>query len=279
LDALNSLSHYLLNNPENIMTPIPVPPEFENILRQFCTPRPVFGAPLQLWTTDDRWVLGRYVPSGPHEANMAMWAQPFSGGETLAQYIFDNASQFSGRKIVDMGSGSGIAAIAAAMADGIVTAIDSSLYATYAIRANAQLNGIKNLNIVMGSAFSELEILEEADIIMAGDIFYHHLALSNLAYGLSDLAQNGKIIYATSQDEDLAKTFKNIGVSVEILNGSAVGLDSFIRFDQSHCCNLRGPDAQHHHSSSTPPASMNYSQRLQARMRASRIGNRLEKKL
>ena len=44
------------------------------------------------------------------------WAFAWAGGQALARYTLDHASIIAGRRVVDVGSGSGLAAIAAAMA-------------------------------------------------------------------------------------------------------------------------------------------------------------------
>src|SRR2546421_8292190 len=44
------------------------------------------------------------------------WAFAWAGGQALARYLLDNPSLVAGRRVLDLGSGSGLVAIAAAKA-------------------------------------------------------------------------------------------------------------------------------------------------------------------
>src|SRR6476646_7602220 len=44
------------------------------------------------------------------------WAFAWAGGQALARYLLDNPTRVSGRSVLDLGSGSGLVAIAAAKA-------------------------------------------------------------------------------------------------------------------------------------------------------------------
>ena len=71
------------------------------------------------------------------------WAFAWAGGQALARYILDNPEIVAGRAVLDFASGSGLAAIAAAMAGAAtVTAADIDPYASAAIGLNAALNGV-----------------------------------------------------------------------------------------------------------------------------------------
>ena len=71
------------------------------------------------------------------------WAFAWAGGQGLARYLLDHPDEIAGREILDFGSGSGLVAIAAAMAGAArVTAAEIDPFATAAIAANAELNGV-----------------------------------------------------------------------------------------------------------------------------------------
>jgi len=72
------------------------------------------------------------------------WAFAWAGGQALARYLLDNPELVQGREVLDIGSGSGIVAIAAATAGAArVTAAEIDPFAAAAIALNAPLNGIE----------------------------------------------------------------------------------------------------------------------------------------
>src|SRR5258707_5836089 len=71
------------------------------------------------------------------------WAFAWAGGQALARYVLDHPDSVDGA-VLDFGSGSGLVAIAAAMAGATsVLAADIDRYATAAIALNAQANGLE----------------------------------------------------------------------------------------------------------------------------------------
>src|SRR6266851_5627886 len=71
------------------------------------------------------------------------WAFAWAGGQALARYLLDHPETVAGREVLDIGSGSGIVAIAAAMAGAKrVTAAEIDPFAAAAIALNAPLNGV-----------------------------------------------------------------------------------------------------------------------------------------
>ncbi len=71
------------------------------------------------------------------------WAFAWAGGQALARYLLDHPELVAGREVLDIGSGSGIVAIAAALAGAAaVTAAEIDPFAAAAIALNAPLNGV-----------------------------------------------------------------------------------------------------------------------------------------
>jgi len=71
------------------------------------------------------------------------WAFAWAGGQALARYLLDNPEIVAGREVLDIGSGSGIVAIAAAKAGAAaVTAAEIDPFAAAAIALNAPLNDV-----------------------------------------------------------------------------------------------------------------------------------------
>ncbi|MBY5410237.1 methyltransferase [Rhizobium leguminosarum] len=98
------------------------------------------------------------------------WAYPWAGGAVLARHLLDQPETVAGRRVLDLGAGSGLVAIAAAKAGAAkVTAIDIDANAIAAIRLNAAINGVSVIavaaEIIEGS-------LPETDLLVVGDLFY-----------------------------------------------------------------------------------------------------------
>src|SRR4051794_35052435 len=71
------------------------------------------------------------------------WAFAWAGGQALARYLLDNPTLVAGRNVLDLGSGSGLVAIAAARAGAAhVLAADIDAFALAAIGLNAAANGV-----------------------------------------------------------------------------------------------------------------------------------------
>src|SRR6202035_3389416 len=70
------------------------------------------------------------------------WAFPWAGGQGLARYVLDHPESVAGRRVLDVASGSGLVAIAAAKAGArTVLATDIDEHALAAITLNAAANG------------------------------------------------------------------------------------------------------------------------------------------
>ena len=71
------------------------------------------------------------------------WAVPWVGGQGVARYILDDPDVVRGKRVLDVGSGCGVAALAAARAGAVsVTANDVDPLAAVAFRANADACGL-----------------------------------------------------------------------------------------------------------------------------------------
>ncbi|UVD59125.1 methyltransferase [Rhizobium sp. Pop5] len=126
---------------------------------------------------------GLWRLAGRGEADPApYWAYPWAGGAVLARHLLDRPEVVAGRRVVDLGAGSGLVAIAAAKAGAAaVTAVDVDANAIAAIGLNAAVNGV---NIVAVAA-DIIEALppEETDLLVVGDLFYDSaLALRVMAF-------------------------------------------------------------------------------------------------
>jgi len=101
-------------------------------------------------------------------ANTPFWVFCWPGGQALAYYILRNKHHYRGKHILDFGSGSGVVAIAAAIAGAAkVIACDIDSDALDATRANAELN-----NVAIDTCLSLDEVNDTVDVIIAADVLY-----------------------------------------------------------------------------------------------------------
>jgi predicted nicotinamide N-methyase len=97
------------------------------------------------------------------------WAFAWAGGQALARYVLDHPDAVAGQRVLDLGSGSGLAAIAAAKAGASeVRAVDVDPDAVAAAERNARTNGVT----VTGVLADVLDDRADADRVLAGDVFY-----------------------------------------------------------------------------------------------------------
>ncbi|MCS3739504.1 MULTISPECIES: methyltransferase [unclassified Rhizobium] len=97
------------------------------------------------------------------------WAFAWAGGQGLARYILDHPDTVAGKRVIDFATGSGLVAIAAKMAGAAkVVAADIDPWTKTAVRLNTGLNKVE----VDFSDADLIGILVEADILLAGDVFY-----------------------------------------------------------------------------------------------------------
>ncbi|MEI9903132.1 MAG: 50S ribosomal protein L11 methyltransferase [Asticcacaulis sp.] len=96
------------------------------------------------------------------------WAYGWAGGTVLARHILDHPETVRGRRVLDIGCGSGVVAIAAALSGaGSVTACDSDDCALEATRLNAEAN-----RVTITVKESDLSAMPDVDLVVGGDVFY-----------------------------------------------------------------------------------------------------------
>ncbi len=126
------------------------------------------------------------------------WAFAWAGGQALARYLLDNPSIVAGKRVLDLGSGSGLTAIAAKLAGAAsVLAADIDRIALIA----AELNAAANDTTVETTSEDMLEGPRPAfDTILAGDLFYEReLAERMLAFLAERLRFGAEILVGDPQ--------------------------------------------------------------------------------
>ena len=120
------------------------------------------------------------------------WAFAWAGGQALARYILDNAALFTGRSILDLGTGSGLTAIAAMKAGAAhVLAADIDQIALAATTLNAAENGV----VIKTTAEDLLAAPPPAfDVILVGDLFYERELAERVTAFITRAAAQGALV-------------------------------------------------------------------------------------
>ncbi len=149
-------------------------------------------------------------------ARPAYWALCWGSGLALARFLLEHPRWVRGRRVVDVGSGSGVVAVAASLAGAAeVVACDTDAAAREATAANATLNGV---------AVEVVDALQAVpggrDLVLMADVLYDtaNLPLLTAVTGLA-----GEVLVAESRlatlplpdyrllSEIPALTFPNLG--------------------------------------------------------------------
>jgi predicted nicotinamide N-methyase len=98
------------------------------------------------------------------------WAHYWAGGLALARHILDRPQAVAGRRVLDLGAGSGIVGIAAAKAGAsAVTAADIDRYALIALTLNATANAVAISTMLCDLTAGAPP---PVDLVAVGDLFY-----------------------------------------------------------------------------------------------------------
>lgn len=96
------------------------------------------------------------------------WVFCWASGQVLAQQLIHSPERVAGKRVVDFGCGSGVVAIAAALAGaGEVIACDNDPLALAATEYNARLNGV---DLTLESNFDLIR--GPVDLVTAADVLY-----------------------------------------------------------------------------------------------------------
>ena len=177
--ALLARLHGVLPGAELVATPLPLVPEISLWLLE------------QTYSADalDAEAAAALMDEPPY------WSFCWASGQVLARYLLDNPALVAGKTVVDVGPGSGVVAIAAALAGAArVLACDLDPVALTAVSANAALN-----QVTVSCSDELAQCLPEAELITAADILYDRDNLPLLA----QLRMAAGVLLADSRIRDL----------------------------------------------------------------------------
>jgi predicted nicotinamide N-methyase len=117
------------------------------------------------------------------------WATAWAGGQALARYVLDHRGLVLDKRVLDLGSGSGVCAIAAAKAGAAkVQAAELDPFGLRAIAMNAALNAV-----TIHTISTDMTVVARCnwDVVLAGDLWYERLFAERATAWLRNLATNG----------------------------------------------------------------------------------------
>ena len=127
----------------------------------------------------------------------AYWAFCWASGQVMARFLFDQPDWVRGKRVLDFGSGSGVAGIAAALAGAAeVVACDIDPDALAATAANARLNGV---DIILQQDYEDCD--GEFDLVLVADVLYDR---ANLPWLDRLLERAAAVLLADSRIRDFS---------------------------------------------------------------------------
>ena len=162
------------------LAPVPLVPEIRLHLA---------AEPIGLWQRTEQ-ELGQTGLPPPY------WAFAWAGGQALARYLLDHPGAVTGRRVIDLASGSGLVAIAAARAGAAaVTAYDVDPLAVAAIAVNAAANEVSVAAVCA-------DILQPdgppcpAGLVLVADAFYQRELATSVMSFLAGARDSGARVLA-----------------------------------------------------------------------------------
>jgi predicted nicotinamide N-methyase len=119
------------------------------------------------------------------------WAFAWAGGQGLARHVLDHPETVRGRSVLDFASGSGLVAVAAAIAGArAVLAADIDPFCAAAVMLNAGENGV-------ALDFTAEDLIGSSgawEVLLAGDVFYDRALADRLMPWFAALASKGTTV-------------------------------------------------------------------------------------
>lgn len=154
------------------------------------------GSEICIWQADEITPIWSATEADLESAGLdpPFWAFPWAGGQAVARLILERPELVCGKRVLDIATGSGMIAVAAALAGAAeVAANDIDPLCEAAVKLNAAANGVmiqwRGGNLLEGA-------LPDADVILAGDIFYQKQMAEQFLDWLGRASSRGVDIYA-----------------------------------------------------------------------------------
>lgn len=147
---------------------------------------------ISLFTAHEATGLWRLAADEDGDVPPPYWAFPWAGGMALARYLLDRSETVAGRRVLDLGSGSGLVAIAAskAGASGVVAA-EIDPFGVAAIGLNAAANKVSVRVVADDITGGEPP---PADVVVVGDLFYESELAARVTAFLDRCREAGAVV-------------------------------------------------------------------------------------
>ena len=146
--------------------------------------------PIEVWQRTEH-ALGRTGLPPPY------WAFAWPGGQALGRYLLDHPGAVTGKQVIDLASGSGLVAIAAALAGAAaVAAYDVDPLAAAAIAANAAANDVSVTGVCADILHAGGPPLPAADLVLVADAFYERELAASVMRFLNRARKAGASVLA-----------------------------------------------------------------------------------
>ncbi|MNQ30505.1 Ribosomal protein L11 methyltransferase [compost metagenome] len=166
------------------------------------------GTALKLWLIDASNMDRAFNPEETRRIleDPPYWCFCWASGLVLARWLAEQSQWVRGKRVLDFGAGSGVAAIAAAKAGALeVVACDLDPLALAACRANAALNQVE-----LGYSADFFQETDRFDLILVADVLYDR---ANLALLDQFLSRGRQVLVADSRVRDFQHPlYRRLGV-------------------------------------------------------------------
>jgi predicted nicotinamide N-methyase len=126
---------------------------------------------------------------GVSDPPLPYWAFPWSGGLAIARHLLEHPDLVRNRRVLDVGTGSGLCAIVAArLGAASVVAVDIDAIAVAAAEVNARANDVR---IALRRADLTAAPPPDVDVVIAGDVCYEETMAERTLVWLQAAADHG----------------------------------------------------------------------------------------
>ncbi len=166
------------------------------------------GTDIHLWLIDAQNMDREFSPDETRRIleEPPYWCFCWASGLVLAHWLAEKPEWVRGKRVLDFGAGSGIAAIAAAKAGAAeVVACDLDPLALDACRANAELNGVR-----LSYSADFFQEADRYDLIIVADVLYDR---ANLPLLDEFLSRGREALVADSRVRDFSHPlYRRLGI-------------------------------------------------------------------
>lgn len=146
-----------------------------------------------VYCSDDAYRVWDVTSFGALDAPVPYWSFPWAGGQALARYLLDHPEVVRDKRVLDLGAGSGLVAIAAAKA-GAASAVanDVDVFAAAAQQLNARANDVTLESLL--DDILDADPTGDFDVVLAGDVCYDRELSDRILRFLQRSARGGAAV-------------------------------------------------------------------------------------